>query len=501
MSRGKRFDGNPKLNLKKVFGVIVALLVVIIVIMSMVKLLSEDKKQENLIGKSYYSVYSNGKFGVIDNNGDFIVSPEYDELVIIPNKTKPVFVCVYDVNDETGEYKTKVINDQKQEIITGYDKVEAIDNFDNFQNIWFEDNVLRVSKDGKYGLVDFEGEVLLPCEYEIIESLKGVKGNFLVTKDSKVGLVNEKGQFIINAEYSRILTLAQGYNNEYIIIDENGNYGLIGTSGRVIIEPKYQEIKYLNSGTIFAVKEGEDWKAVNENGEVVLEGYDDLKEATSDGIIVVKDGKCGIVSITNEVKIEPTYEDLKYAFSIYYIAKKDGMYGIINSSNEQVLEFQYTNMNYIEKAGIIKADKSETETVLLDNNLAQKAQGIISEINYDKGYIRVYTGNEYKYYNFKLEEKNSSEILTANTLYLSKKDGKYGFIDKEGKVVVDYIYDDAKEQNICGYAAVKRNGVWGCINQAGVEVCTPSVNLDENIYIDFIGRWHLDDSGLYYKEK
>lgn len=149
MEKGKRYDGNPKLNLKKVFGVIVALLVVIIVIMSMIKLLSEDKKQDNLNGKSYYSVYSNGKFGVIDNNGDFIISPEYDELIIIPNKYKAVFVCVYDVNDETGEFKTKVINEQKQEIITGYDKVEAIDNFDKNQNIWFEDNVLRVLKDRK----------------------------------------------------------------------------------------------------------------------------------------------------------------------------------------------------------------------------------------------------------------------------------------------------------------------------------------------------------------
>ena len=106
-----------------------------------------------------------------------------------------------------------------------------------------------------------------------------------------MGLVNEKGQFIINAEYIRILTLAQGYSNEYVIVDENSNCGLISTSGKIIIEPKYQEIKYLKSGTIFAVKEAGVWKAVDENGAVVIEGYDDIKEATSDGIIVVKDRK------------------------------------------------------------------------------------------------------------------------------------------------------------------------------------------------------------------
>ena len=498
MGKGKRYEGAPKLNFKKVFGVIVAILVIVIVVISMVKLLSEEKKQKNLIGTSYYSVYSNGKFGVIDNNGDYVVSPEYDELIIIPNNTKPVFVCTYDINDETGEYKTKVINEQKKEIVSGYDKVEAIDNFDNYQNIWFEDNVLRVLKDGKYGMIDFSGSELLPCEYENIEALKGVKNNFLVTKEGKVGLVNEKGQFIINVEYSIILTLAEGYNSEYIVVDENGNYGLISTSGKLIIEPQYQSIKYLKSQTMFAVKEGETWKLINENGETILEGYDDIKEATSDGIIIVKSGKYGIVTTANEIKIEPTYDELKYAFSIYYIAKKDGVYGIINSNNEQVIEFAYTNMTYIEQAGFIRADKSDTETEILDNNLAQKAIGIISEINLDKGYIKVYTNNEYKYFNFKLEEKSSSDILTANTLFLSKKDGKYGFVDKSGNIVVDYKYDDAKEQNACGFVAVKKDGVWGSINQVGAEVLSPSVNLDSNIYIDFIGRWHLDDSGLFY---
>lgn len=493
-------DGEPKLNIKKVLSVIIAILVVILVIISMIKLLTEDKKQENIINKSYYSVYSNGKFGVIDNNGDYVISPEYDELVIIPNKAKALFICVYDVNEETGEYKTKVLNDQKKEIITGYDKVEALDNFDSKQNIWFEENILRTFKDGKYGLVDFSGSELLPCEYDEITSLKGVTNNFIVVKNGKQGLVNEKGQFIVNAEYSKILPLAEDYKSEYIIVDENGNYGLIGTSGKIVIEPKYQEVKYLNSQTLYAVKENDEWKALNENGEVVLEGYNDIKAVASDNIIVVKDNKYGIVSTSNEVRIEPTYEDLKYAFSIYYIAKKDGNYGIINSNNEEVIEFQYSNITYIEKGGFIRADKTDTESVILDNNLAQKISGIISEINLDKGYIKVYLGGEYKYYNFKLEEKSSSEVLTANTLFLSKKDGKYGYIDKSGKVIVDYIYDDAKEQNSCGFAAVKKDGLWGSINQIGAEAISTSVNLNENIYIDFIGKWHLDDSTLYYKD-
>ena len=157
-------------------------------------------------------------------------------------------------------------------------------------------------------------------------------------------------------------------------------------------------------------------------------------------------------------------------------------------------------MIYVENGGFIEADKTDTETVIFDNNLGQKIVGIVSDINTEKGYIKVYTDNEYKYYNFKLEEKKSSDLLTANTLFLSKKDGKYGFVDKSGNVVVDYIYEDGTEQNAQGFAAIKKDGVWGSINKAGVISKEPSVNLDNSIYIDFIGTWHLSDNGLYYEK-
>ena len=88
--------------------------------------------------------------------------------------------------------------------------------------------------------------------------------------------------------------------------------------------------------------------------------------------------------------------------------------------------------------------------------------------------------------------------MGINLLYLSKKNDKYGFVDKAGNVVVDYKYDEAKEQNSLGFAAIKLNGLWGSIDKSGKIVLQPQVNLDESIYIDFIRDWHLADEGIYY---
>ena len=148
----------------------------------------------------------------------------------------------------------------------------------------------------------------------------------------------------------------------------------------------------------------------------------------------------------------------------------------------------------------MQAQKEDGQSDLLDRNFNVKATGIVSQINEEKNYIRIRVNDEYKYYNFKLEEKTSSEILVTNTIFLSKKDGKYGYVNSKGIVVVDYIYDDATEQNKYGYVSVKKDGKWGCLNQKGETVIEPTYTLSNYLVVDFIGKWHLaqDINANYY---
>ena len=155
-------------------------------------------------------------------------------------------------------------------------------------------------------------------------------------------------------------------------------------------------------------------------------------------------------------------------------------------------------MNYIRVADFIEAENSDFTTDILDVNLNKVlAQVIVSELNTDDGYLRVRKDRNYTYYNFKFEEKNNTEVLSTNALFLFKQNGKYGYKNKNGEVIVDPIYDDAKEQNTFGYCAVKRNGLWGSLKSDGTIVLSPSVNLDDYLYIDFIGKWHrINDLNL-----
>ena len=104
MSRGKRYETEGKLNYQKVFAVIIAIAVLIMFIYIVKNVLKEREKITK--DYEYFSLYAANKWGVINQDGEQVIIPSYQEMIVIPNKEKDVFICTYDINDETGEYIT-----------------------------------------------------------------------------------------------------------------------------------------------------------------------------------------------------------------------------------------------------------------------------------------------------------------------------------------------------------------------------------------------------------
>lgn len=497
-AKGKRYDTNEKINIKKVIAVIIAIAVFIMFIVGIKTLLTTDTTKTSTV-TSYFSVYTNGKWGVINQKGETVIIPQYDEMITVPDSKTDLFICVYDVDYTNNTYKTKIINSKNEVKFTEYDLVEAIENVDKNNILWYEEGVLKVKKGELYGLIDYSGKAILPVEYTSIEALSGTKNSIIIKKNDQVGLCDNKGNIVIKPEYKEIKSIENDYKNGYIIVNNNSLYGLIDFTKNVVLEPTYEEIKPVASSSIFIVKENGKLKAINKDKVTLIENiFDDIKGINSDNLIYVKNKKYGIININQETKVQAEYDELKYAFGDYYIAKKADKYGIINLSNEIILPFDYSSITYRKDAGIIEANKPDTiNSELFNERMEKKLEGIIVELNDIKAYIRMRINDEYKYYNFKFEEIPSSSIST-NTLFLSKKDGKYGFTDRQGKVVVDYIYEDATEQNPYGYAAVKKDGKWTYIDSTGKQG-TKSYELKNNIIIDFIGKWHIaEDLNSYY---
>ena len=55
-------------------------------------------------------------------------------------------MCLYDYNATTGEYKTKVLNDKNEEILTNYEDVITIEIKEIVSSIPYEKTVLQYQK-------------------------------------------------------------------------------------------------------------------------------------------------------------------------------------------------------------------------------------------------------------------------------------------------------------------------------------------------------------------
>lgn len=303
--RGKRYEEEPKLNVKKIIAVIIFILVIIMFVF-VIKYLLENNS-ENSSGKietiTYYTIYDNGKWGVINSKGETVIEANYDEMIVIPDNTKAVFLCTYDVNYTEGTYKTKVINAKEKEIIQGYEQIEVITNYDEKQNMWYESNVLKVKKNSKYGLCDLSGKEILAPEYDSIEPIQGIENSLVLEKNGKFGLCDNMGNIVIDTQYTKIEKIGDSYKNGYIVVDENGKYGIIGTDKTQILECSYEEIKGTQSTNLYAVKSNGEYIIIDKEGNTILESkFDEIEDINGEYIIAKKNNKVRNIRYTRKYK-------------------------------------------------------------------------------------------------------------------------------------------------------------------------------------------------------
>lgn len=99
------------------------------------------------IDRNYFLVYEN-KYGVINKEGKVVVEPQYD-MIQIPNPEEPVFICLKNYNAETGEYKTKILNDTGDELFTNFYRVEAINISEPFRRKYISNKCIKIQRKWK----------------------------------------------------------------------------------------------------------------------------------------------------------------------------------------------------------------------------------------------------------------------------------------------------------------------------------------------------------------
>ena len=137
-------------KIRRILVICVILILIVALIFGIIYVLNKNKQNYTIeqitnADINYFKLISDGKAGVIDKAGNIVINPEYNTIKI-PNPKEGIFVCIYDYNAATGEYKTKVLNSQGQEILSNYENVNTIEIKEIVSSIPYEKTVLQYQK-------------------------------------------------------------------------------------------------------------------------------------------------------------------------------------------------------------------------------------------------------------------------------------------------------------------------------------------------------------------
>lgn len=130
-------------------------------------------------------------------------------------------------------------------------------------------------------------------------------------------------------------------------------YGAEDSEGNVILETKYDYVKYDNANRYFMVKKGQQYGVYKENGEKLLPKYYDYILEKDAGFMMHHADSYGFADFNGNVviPIERKYKDLKIhaksPFGTYFTYFQDDRVGICNKKGDEVWQINFDN-NVIE---------------------------------------------------------------------------------------------------------------------------------------------------------
>ncbi len=237
-----------------------------------------------------------------------------------------------------------------------------------------KEGLYRVMLDGKMGVVDKEGSVLVPVDFNQVWNLDD-KGFFRVLKSGKAGIYHQSGNVIVPPEYDQIWS----FNNGWAKVMLNGKLGYFNQEGQAVVPCIYQQIWNFEEGRARVLKGG-NVGYINESGtEIIPCEYQQIWSFENGRARVLKSGKVGYIDEAGNEVVPPMYTHIWSFEDGKAKALLDGKMVWIDE-NGQILDLpveQELGEQYIEN----------------ENRNTQKEKNIIIEDEWgDKTHIKVLGG-------------------------------------------------------------------------------------------------------------
>ena len=360
----------------------------------------------------------------------------------------------------------------------------------------------KLEQDGKYGVIDKNGTVVLQPTYSSIDIPNPTKAVFIKSDDEKnfsavdsngsplftdyesveaiainsitsnipyektvlkyklgglYGIMDFDGNKITENIYNSITNI--DYKEGNLRVEQNGNYGVINIKGTTILEPEYdaimadgyydEENKYEKAGFIVRIvtDDGYRFGYADRTGKIILDTlYNEINRLTEidDDVYLVtsSNGRYGLYKNNKEV-LSNEYTEISFdKNNDLLIVQKDQAQGVVDLEGNNIVPIDYDSI--IIGGKYIDAQKGE-ETVVFDADGNNLDTDILSYNKVSDLAIVIDKNNNYNIVdssgNKELRENYTYIEYFNNNYFIVTKDNKTGIIDGNGNIKVNLEYD------------------------------------------------------------
>lgn len=453
--------------------------------------------------KSVLRYYKNGKYGLIDFKGKEITKPIYDEIDGLPYKEGELLVKQNDKYGVINIKGSKLINIEYEQI--------TVDGYYTEQNGYkFAGYIVsnKTQEGYRYGYINNNGKLILKVEYNQLSRITDIEDNdnayLLGAKNGQFG-VTKNDKEIIKNEYQSI---TYDTTNQILLIERSKKYGVASLDGKIIVPAQYDQIDV--TGVYLYAKDNQGTTVYNSNGtEANIDTNIAILNTSNEKYkirINSEDGtKYGIIGKDGKQIIEEKYNYIEYLYDNYFIVSiENSKLGVIDDKDNVKIQIENDSLQKVQDTSIIQSVIAKDNiTKLYDKNMSKICEMKDAKIEVKDNYIVIYNENEKKYFNKEGNEIKNTEVYPNNVLFAQQRDNKWGFVNKDGDMVVEAKYDKVTEFNEFGFASVQKDEKWGAINTQGKEVVEPTYNLKDEIEPSFIGTYYQVKYGfgeVYYTD-
>ena len=315
------------------------------------------------------------RFGYADRTGKIILDTLYNEITRLNDIEGKEAYLVTSLNGRYGVYKNN------EEILAN-----------EYTDISFDsnNNLLIVEKDQAQGVVDLQGNNIVPIDYDsiiiggkYIDAQKGeetvvfdAEGNNLDTdiisynqvsdlaividKNNNYNIVDSSGNKKLRDNYTYI----EYFNNNYFIVTKDSKTGVIDGNGNVLINLEYDAIQEIDdTNALQAIK-------IDDNRTDIIDSNMNIHEGIANANVLKKDNYIKVFSET-EMKYydfsgnEITYKSL-FPNNSLYASQSDGKWGLVNNNGTVVVPYEYDMVT--EQNGNVAGVKKDGVWQVVDAN-------------------------------------------------------------------------------------------------------------------------------------